>query len=1049
MVKKAFKIPFFRMKNFTILFFLFLLFSHRVIAQSWEPFNIPGDPRYLLDFAVVQGTPFAVFNNGLFRGNFGGQQWEKIRAYDAEASGYYMFAVNYENNKVYFNGNTDSIGSRPIYESPDLGKTWKKLPVGDIRDMAFIGDTLYFFENYNLFSLFGANTPKNALVKWPKDTAGLIQDLAAEGTHLWVMTRKGVYHSPDAGYTWHHSLKRNIPLVLAGTPLVFPMQGKVYCHSKNINPVFRSDDQGITWQEIPWSQGPIFRSAKRLYTCDAAQQSYLLRMEGDPLPSDTIQLHASQNLDIKGAGETGAAIWLGTNSFGIGYSTPDDTYWKIANTGIELAEPSMGWRDGFLFSGNRPPAFSSDQGNTWSQTFSHLQSRSPQRKGNNYSGLSTSVDQMLICPANGRFEWEVQYSLPEKFSTLTRSGDTLIGSGAAAAYNVHRSTDDGQSWENISANIKGPVYFYKGKLYGFRDSSCVMSADAGDTWSALFKFPVWMHPTRYKFYLFGDTFLVTYPTLDRLYYSADGGQSFDTLSTPKNAQSNYFEIRPLGHRLYLSHNDGELYMSANSGQTWNPLPHPKVGQPFLSQVLGSCAGDDARLFILPGYRLRYDQFRNAYGAVFLDANSNGLRDFLEPGLNGYLVKSDASGAIGASYNGGHFSLLLSPVVDTLRLVTIPRYYTAAPALKTIPASGAIPTVYFGLKPQGQINDAAIATTTAGPFRAGYSTTLQTQVKNLGTVAISGQIRLVSDPLLTFLQANPAPDAQAGDTLIWNFNNLSPLQVRQYRIDVRTAQVAPGTPLRLFATSINGMDVDEANNVHLLNAIVVSSYDPNDKAVSRETIPVAEAAGSDLMYTIRFQNLGNTTTDFITIRDTLSDAIDPTSVRVTQASHAYSWSLEDKKVLVFRFNPIKLSPADVDSLQSQGFIQFFARLRSGLPVGADIANTAHIYFDFNPAIVTNTVHTVLQTVGLFEPVTLHRPIDIFPNPANTTVRFRLPEGVEGTGRLELFDTAGRLVRVQATTGATHDLGVENMAMGMYWCRWDTANGAYWGKLLVVQ
>jgi hypothetical protein len=294
------------------------------------------------------------------------------------------------------------------------------------------------------------------------------------------------------------------------------------------------------------------------------------------------------------------------------------------------------------------------------------------------------------------------------------------------------------------------------------------------------------------------------------------------------------------------------------------------------------------------------------------------------------------------------------------------------------------------------------------------------------------------------------DAQIGDTLVWEYSNLKPLQTRNFRADVRTAVVPPGTPVQVFAQTQNGPDVDESNNTFLVDAKVQSSYDPNDKAVSHETLPVAQLSESELLYTIRFQNLGNIATDFITIRDTLSAAIDPSSIQVLRSSHKYSWSMEDGHILVFSFNPIALAPASVDSLRSQGFVQFAARLHEDLQAGADIANTAHIYFDFNPAVVTNTVHTVIQTVATLEPAREALRLEVFPNPAREQVTLRLPEGLGmAAGRIEIFDMNGKLLLFRQTQSDMETINAGDLSAGSYWCRWQQGRRSFWGKLIVVR
>ena len=395
-------------------------------------------------------------------------------------------------------------------------------------------------------------------------------------------------------------------------------------------------------------------------------------------------------------------------------------------------------------------------------------------------------------------------------------------------------------------------------------------------------------------------------------------------------------------------------------------------------------------------------------------------------------------------------MLLGQQADMLSVANVPPNYAAAPGSVTVVnGTGSIPPTLFAIQPQGTVNDASVNLAAASQFRAGYDNTLYIHVKNAGTVASNGQVKLVLNPLLNLVAATPAADAVVGDTIYWNYANLQPLKGRYFEVMVGTAVVPPGTPLVVRAETFNNQDVAPANNVSLIETQIVSSYDPNDKAVSDTEIPVSEADNSELAYTIRFQNLGNIETDFITIRDTLSETLDAASVRMLASSHPCEWRIEDGRVLIFRFNPIRLTPASEDSLGSQGFVQFSVRLASGLEVGAEIAKTAYIYFDFNPAIVTNTVLTGIGAVATFEPAQRALPLEVFPNPSDGRFTLRLPEGISGTGRIEMFSPEGRVVYATVAQGPIQSLDLPGLAPGTYWCRWTAAGKTFWGKVMVVK
>jgi hypothetical protein len=138
--------------------------------------------------------------------------------------------------------------------------------------------------------------------------------------------------------------------------------------------------------------------------------------------------------------------------------------------------------------------------------------------------------------------------------------------------------------------------------------------------------------------------------------------------------------------------------------------------------------------------------------------------------------------------------------------------------------------------------------------------------------------------------------------------------------------------------------------------VRGSYDPNDKEAFPKGVCASHFINDDteLEYKIRFQNVGNDTAFTVVIRDTLSTALDPTTIEPMVASHAYTWALSGTGVLTFTFDNIDLVDAQTNEPESHGFIKYRISQKPGNPVDTKIENKAAIYFDFNPPIITNTV-----------------------------------------------------------------------------------------------
>jgi hypothetical protein len=123
--------------------------------------------------------------------------------------------------------------------------------------------------------------------------------------------------------------------------------------------------------------------------------------------------------------------------------------------------------------------------------------------------------------------------------------------------------------------------------------------------------------------------------------------------------------------------------------------------------------------------------------------------------------------------------------------------------------------------------------------------------------------------------------------------------------------------------------------------------------------------------------------------------------------------------------------------SIGFIQYRIKPISNLPVGTQIENTAHIYFDFNPAIVTNTTVNEYVTTVTASAKNIENELRISPNPSNGVFYFSSNTKVKS---LEVFDCVGNLI-VQKNNANNFDLS--NFSDGIYFVR---VNGNQYSKVV---
>ena len=246
------------------------------------------------------------------------------------------------------------------------------------------------------------------------------------------------------------------------------------------------------------------------------------------------------------------------------------------------------------------------------------------------------------------------------------------------------------------------------------------------------------------------------------------------------------------------------------------------------------------------------------------------------------------------------------------------------------------------------------------------------------------------------------------------------------------------------------DIDLTNNSNSNSQIVVNSYDPNDKMESRgKNIPFSSFAQDDyFFYTIRFQNNGTADAIDVRIEDVLNAQIDEETVRMVSSSHNYTLKRVNNQ-LVLDFKNIHLTPSSVNLNGSMGYIQFKVQLIPGFQAGDIIPNNASIFFDSNPAIITNTFSskfTVPLNVVGFDANSLV----LYPNPANSTVHIGLVNTNAQINKVVFYDILGKAIKtVSLITTESLAVDISDLAKGVYLIEIALDNNLKLTKKLVIQ
>jgi uncharacterized repeat protein (TIGR01451 family) len=218
---------------------------------------------------------------------------------------------------------------------------------------------------------------------------------------------------------------------------------------------------------------------------------------------------------------------------------------------------------------------------------------------------------------------------------------------------------------------------------------------------------------------------------------------------------------------------------------------------------------------------------------------------------------------------------------------------------------------------------------------------------------------------------------------------------------------------------------------------IGSYDPNDK--NGQPIGYSSAhyirPNTDIEYLIRFQNTGTDTAFTVLVRDTLSQWLDPASIRAGASSHPYTLDLSGSGVLSFNFENILLPDSNTNEVASHGFLKYRISQKTTVPLETDILNRAAIFFDYNLPVMTNTtVHRVGEnflTLAHWLPEKPAYLVKIMPNPMQDVAILEIVglKNVEDL-TLKIFDQFGTLQREMPSDGGQFLVQKEGLFSGFY-------------------
>ena len=397
---------------------------------------------------------------------------------------------------------------------------------------------------------------------------------------------------------------------------------------------------------------------------------------------------------------------------------------------------------------------------------------------------------------------------------------------------------------------------------------------------------------------------------------------------------------------------------------------------------------------------------------------------------------------------GHYHLENIPMGSntvTLQVVPPAGFPEIDPVTQTFEFSENVNTGTMDLclpQPDEAINDISVSLIPDGNARPGFASYYKLVVINHGTTIINGINATLTfdDERLDFLSAtgNYTEDA---NNITFDIGSVQPFATEIYNVAFSVLQPPvneAGDELEFsVALTQNETDATPEDNIAVLNQIIVNAVDPNDIIVHEGAYINEDQTADYLNYTIRFQNTGTADAVNIRLENVLDDNLDWDTFQPLTASHNYSVDRNGGQ-LKFYFNNIHLPDSTANEEGSHGFVSYRIKPRTSVTVGDIVYNTAGIFFDFNPAVITNTASTeVVANAGV--KTNTARNIVIYPNPANDKVYITALQGDILSS--ELYDINGRLC-----LKGKEILSVSALKAGIYFVKVTTLSGTATFKIV---
>ena len=468
------------------------------------------------------------------------------------------------------------------------------------------------------------------------------------------------------------------------------------------------------------------------------------------------------------------------------------------------------------------------------------------------------------------------------------------------------------------------------------------------------------------------------------------------------------------------------------------LTQTNINAGFVTGSICIC-GDNSVQYCVNGINTTLNLSNGIRLQAFIDNNGNGIQDTNELNYSdavfNYSINSGAITNLNSSSGIAYLYETNSLNSYDFNLTTNNPNYTCSTLFSniTVPTGSGITTYKFPIIPN-PITDVILyfSQSSVSP-RPGFTYQNLILIRNSGNQTItSGTVTFNHSPVVSITNISVSGTTAITNGFTYNYINLLPLENRYIYVTMLVPTiptVALGQQL-INTVSITPIDTTPLNNTATITQTIVGSYDPNDKQENHggKIVHSTFTANDYLTYTIQFENTGTANAINIKVDDVLNTKLDETSIRMIDASYPYILQRTGNN-LSWKFNGVNLPPSNGSATVGHGAITFQIKPKSGYAIGDIIPNTANIYFDFNPAIVTNTCTTEFVAT-LSNNNFAFNNFTYYPNPVKNTLSITNSFSIDS---VEISSLLGQKMMSKVVNSLQAEIDLSSLSTGVYFVK----------------